>query len=347
MLPAVHCIERVNKPPPAAAPTFVIFVGMKYAVWMIAGLTLASCVTKKKYQELEASKNTLEQKLNKKVEECEGRNAEYLGKINELDGKIAFLDKRIAGYLDSLNSCHTRLSENQAYIKSLGDRLDEQKKRLAAELDTKNKTLQTKELELNSALAKAEEERIKLENLRKELEKTVARVRNLESELNRKDSAVRALKDEITKALAGFDELDIKVEYRNGKVYVSLAEKLLFKSGSIVVDPKGEEALLKLAAALNKKPDVTVTVEGHTDNKPMNGEKIKDNWDLSVLRATSIVRILTEDGKMKKSRVTASGRGETAPLADNGTPEGRAKNRRTELILTPKLDKIFEILNNN
>jgi chemotaxis protein MotB len=114
-----------------------------------------------------------------------------------------------------------------------------------------------------------------------------------------------------------------------------------------VVDPKGEEALLKLAAALNKKPDVTVTVEGHTDNKPMNGEKIKDNWDLSVLRATSIVRILTEDGKMKKSRVTASGRGETAPLADNGTPEGRAKNRRTELILTPKLDKIFEILNNN
>jgi chemotaxis protein MotB len=186
-----------------------------------------------------------------------------------------------------------------------------------------------------------------LENLRKELEKTVARVRVLENELSRKDSAVKALKDEIAKALAGFDELDIKVEYRNGKVYVSLAEKLLFKSGSTSVDPKGQEALLKLAAALNKKPDVTVTVEGHTDNKPMNGEKIKDNWDLSVLRATSIVRIMTEDGKMSAKRVTASGRAANAPIADNESAEGRAKNRRTEIILTPKLDKIFEILNNN
>lgn len=301
----------------------------------------------KKYQELENSKKELELKLNKKVSDCENRSAEYLGKISELDGNIASLDKRIGFLHDSLGNCRVKLAENQEYIHGLGDRLDEQKKRLAAELDTKNKILQTKELELNNALAKAEEERIKLENLRKELEKTVVRVRMLESELNRKDSAVRALKDEIAKALAGFDELDIKVEYRNGKVYVSMAEKLLFKSGSISVDPNGQEALLKLADALNKKPDVTVTVEGHTDNKPMNGEKIKDNWDLSVLRGTSIVRILSEDGKMNPSRITASGRGETNPISDNGSAEGRAKNRRTEIILTPKLDKIFEILNNN
>lgn len=308
---------------------------------------MTACVTKKKYQELEKSKGELEQKLNKKISDCEAQSAEYLGKISELDGNIAALDKRIGNLHDSLGNCRVKLAENQEYIRGLGDRLDEQKKRLASELDTKNKILQTKELELNNALAKAEEERIKLENLRKELEKTVARVRMLESELNRKDSAVRALKDEIAKALAGFDELDIKVEYRNGKVYVSMAEKLLFKSGSISVDPKGQEALLKLAGALNKKPDVTVTVEGHTDNKPMNGEKIKDNWDLSVLRATSIVRILSEDGKMNAARITAAGRGETAPIADNSSPEGRAKNRRTEIILTPKLDKIFEILNNN
>lgn len=320
---------------------------MKYAWLLLAGLMMTACVTKKKYQELENSKKELEQKLNKKIGDCETQSAEYLGRISELDGNIAALDKRIGNLMDSLGNCRVRLSENQDYIRSLGDRLDEQKKRLAAELDTKNKTLQTKELELNNALAKAEEERIKLENLRKELEKTVARVRTLESELNRKDSAVKALKDEIAKALAGFDELDIKVEYRNGKVYVSMAEKLLFKSGSISVDPKGQEALLKLAGALNKKPDVTVTVEGHTDNKPMNGEKIKDNWDLSVLRATSIVRILSEDGRMNPARITASGRGETNPLSDNSTAEGRAKNRRTEIILTPKLDKIFEILNNN
>jgi len=323
------------------------FVLMKYAWLLMAGLFLTACVTKKKYQELENSKKELEQKLNKKVSDCENQSAEYLGKISELDGNIAALDKRIGFLHDSLGNCRVKLAENQDYIRGLGDRLDEQKKRLAAELDTKNKILQTKELELNNALAKAEEERIKLEKLRKELEKTVARVRMLESELNRKDSAVRALKDEIAKALAGFDELDIKVEYRNGKVYVSMAEKLLFKSGSISVDPKGQEALLKLAGALNKKPDVTVTVEGHTDNKPMNSEKIKDNWDLSVLRATSIVRILSDDGKMNPSRITASGRGETNPVSDNGSAEGRAKNRRTEIILTPKLDKIFEILNNN
>jgi chemotaxis protein MotB len=320
---------------------------MKYAWLLLAGLMMTACVTKKKYQDLENSKKELEEKLNKKFGDCENQSAEYLGRISELDGNIAALDNRIGKLHDSLGNCRVRLSENQDYIRSLGDRLDEQKKRLAAELDTKNKTLQTKELELNNALAKAEEERIMLENLRKELEKTVARVRVLENELSRKDSAVKALKDEIAKALAGFDELDIKVEYRNGKVYVSLAEKLLFKSGSTSVDPKGQEALLKLAAALNKKPDVTVTVEGHTDNKPMNGEKIKDNWDLSVLRATSIVRIMTEDGKMSAKRVTASGRAANAPIADNESAEGRAKNRRTEIILTPKLDKIFEILNNN
>ena len=320
---------------------------MKYAWLLLAGLMMTACVTKKKYQDLENSKKELEEKLNKKIGDCENQSAEYLGRISELDGNIAALDNRIGKLHDSLGNCRVRLSENQDYIRSLGDRLDEQKKRLAAELDTKNKTLQTKELELNNALAKAEEERIMLENLRKELEKTVARVRVLENELSRKDSAVKALKDEIAKALAGFDELDIKIEYRNGKVYVSLAEKLLFKSGSTSVDPKGQEALLKLAAALNKKPDVTVTVEGHTDNKPMNGEKIKDNWDLSVLRATSIVRIMTEDGKMSAKRVTASGRAANAPIADNESAEGRAKNRRTEIILTPKLDKIFEILNNN
>ena len=322
------------------------FVGMKY-FWILATLSLGSCIVPmKKYKELEAAKALAEQKLNKKITECETRNEELLGTIRNLEGQRASLDKRIAEILDSLNMCHNQLAENTAFIKSLGDQLGEQKQRLAAELDAKNKAIQQKELELNSALAKAEIERGKVETIRQELEKTSARVKSLESELNRKDSAVRALKDEITKALSGFDKLDIKVENRNGKVYVSLAEKLLFKSGSISVDPKGQEALIKLAAALNKKPDVTVIVEGHTDNKPMNSEKIKDNWDLSVLRATSIVRILTEDGKMNDNRITASGRGETTPVADNSSAEGRSKNRRTEIILSPKLDKILDILNN-
>ena len=154
------------------------------------------------------------------------------------------------------------------------------------------------------------------------------------------------LKDAIIKALAGFEKLDVKVEYRNGKVYVILPEKLLFKSGSTSVDPKGQEALIELAKALNKKADVQVAVEGHTDNVPMNGESIKDNWDLSVLRATSIARILISDANMNPKRIQAVGRGDTQPVAGNDTPEGRAKNRRTEIVLTPQLDKILEILNN-
>lgn len=308
---------------------------------------ISSCVSTKKFKELETAKLQSENNLKGKIADCETLNAGLRDNITEMEGKRASLDKQIATLWDSLSKCRNELAENEAYIKSLGDQLDEQKQKLATELEAKNKALQLKEIQLNDAMAKAEAERVNVEKLREELEKTSARARNLERELNNKDSAVKALKDEIAKALSGFDELDIKVENRNGKVYVSLAEKLLFKSGSISVDPKGKEALMKLATALNQKADVQVTVEGHTDNKPMNSEKIKDNWDLSVLRATSITRILTEDGKMDANRVIATGRGETQPVADNATPEGRAKNRRTEIILTPRLDKILDILNSN
>ncbi|MBS3914912.1 MAG: OmpA family protein [Bacteroidetes bacterium] len=315
--------------------------------WIALGVSMVSCVSMKKYKELETAKSISEQKLNNKLKDCETLSAGQLNQIAELDGRRTALEKQVALLTDSLNLCHNELAENEAFIQSLGNQLDEQKRKLAEELEAKNKMLQNKEIELNNALARVELERINVEKLRNELEKTSTRVKNLERELNNKDSAVKALKDEITKALSGFDALDIKVENRNGKVYVSMAEKLLFKSGSIAVDPKGKEALVKLAVALNQKPDVQVSVEGHTDNKPMNSEKIKDNWDLSVLRATSIIRILTEEGKMNSNRITASGRGETQPVASNDTPDGRSLNRRTEIILTPRLDKILDILNSN
>lgn len=304
-------------------------------------------MTTKKYKDLETAKAVSEKKLNNKIADCETRNERCLENVVELEGRKAFLEREISKLNDSLRACKDDLAENEAYIQSLGNKLDEQKKKLATELEAKNKMLQQKEIELNNAMAKAEAERSNVEKLRLELEKTSGRVKILEKELSNKDSAVQALKEEISKALSGFDVLDIKVENRNGKVYVSLAEKLLFKSGSITVDPKGKEALIKLAGALKQKPDIQVAVEGHTDNKPMNSEKIKDNWDLSVLRATSIVRILTEDGKMDGKRITANGRGETQPVATNDTPEGRSLNRRTEIILTPKLDKILDIINNN
>ena len=255
---------------------------------------------------------------------------------------------RASALNDSLQICQRQMSENKTYLENLGENLTEKQRKLAQEIEQKNKAIASKELELNDALAEAEKERLRLQKIRQELEVVSQRVIELEAELRRKDSAVLLLKEAILKALAGFEELDIQVEYKNGKVYVILPEKLLFKSGSITVDPKGIEALVQIAKALNEKNDVQIGVEGHTDNVPMKeSEKMKDNWDLSVLRATSISRILIKQGGISDKRISAVGRGETMPIASNDTPEGRAKNRRTEIILTPQLDKILEILNQN
>lgn len=321
---------------------------MKFA-WSVicVGLTLFSCVSQKKYDALNRDKDSTVIALNTKIDDCGNVNTTLKGENTSLQDRIEVQNLTISKLKDSLQICGIALEESQEYIQTLGATHDDQKLKVAAEIDKKNKAIQAKELELNKALASAEAERLRLETARKELEKVSGRVKDLEAELRRKDSAVILLKDAIIKALAGFEKLDVKVEYRNGKVYVILPEKLLFKSGSTSVDPKGQEALVELAKALNKKPDVQVAVEGHTDNVPMNGETIKDNWDLSVLRATSIAKIMINEGKLGAKRISANGRGETMPVASNETPEGRAKNRRTEIILTPQLDKILNILNNN
>ncbi len=141
----------------------------------------------------------------------------------------------------------------------------------------------------------------------------------------------------------GFDSDELSVEMRDGKVYVSMSDKLLFKSGSDAVEPKGVEAVKKIADVMNKNTDINMAVEGHTDSIPIKTNRFKDNWDLSVARATSVVRILTGDG-VDATRLTASGKGEFSPKADNSTKEGRATNRRTELVLSPKLNELLQLL---
>jgi len=152
------------------------------------------------------------------------------------------------------------------------------------------------------------------------------------------------LKNSIADALINYNTDELSVFTKNGNVYVSLAEKLLFKSGSDVVDPKGKEALKTLAEVLNTTKDITVMIEGHTDNVPIKTSKHKDNWDLSTARATAILRILSNDNGFDSNRITASGQGEFHPLQSNDTPEGRAANRRTEIILTPNLSELFRLL---
>jgi chemotaxis protein MotB len=139
----------------------------------------------------------------------------------------------------------------------------------------------------------------------------------------------------------------LTIEQKNGKVYVSLEERLLFSSGSTVVDPKGEEALKQLGKVLAKDININVLIEGHTDNVPIKGGAIKDNWDLSVMRATSVVRILTKNDKIDPVRLTPAGRSEYLPIDPGNTAEARKKNRRIEVILTPKLDELLQVLETN
>jgi chemotaxis protein MotB len=169
------------------------------------------------------------------------------------------------------------------------------------------------------------------------------RLQRLQELLTQQKNQSDQLKNKMTEALKGFNSSDLSVVQKNGKVYVSLSENLLFPSGSAVVNPKGVDALSKLAAVLNLNGDVAVNIEGHTDSIPIRG-KYQDNWDLSTARANSIVRILANNYKVDPIRVVASGHSFFDPLASNSTTEGRAKNRRTEIILTPKLDEMYKLL---
>lgn len=175
-----------------------------------------------------------------------------------------------------------------------------------------------------------------------------ARLAELQEILKQKDNEVRALKDKVMNALKGYVDKGLNVYEKNGKVYVSMDEKLLFASGSWVVGTDGILALKELIKVLEQDNDINVLIEGHTDNVPFKGSgQVKDNWDLSVMRATAVVKVLLKDSKINPLRVSAAGRGEFFPIDPADTPEARAKNRRTEIILTPKLDELFKIIESN
>ena len=193
---------------------------------------------------------------------------------------------------------------------------------LSSDLEAKQKELAEKE-----ELLKNREERLKM----------------LEEIIKKQDELMTALSDRVKKALMGFEADELSVEMRDGKVYVSMSDKLLFKSGSDAVEPKGQEALIKIADVMKKNLDIGMAIEGHTDSIPIKMNCFDDNWDLSVARATSVVRILTGNG-IEPDRLTASGKGEFSPRASNSTKEGRAANRRTELVLSPKLNELMQLL---
>ncbi|MFN8406809.1 MAG: OmpA family protein [Sphingobacteriaceae bacterium] len=185
----------------------------------------------------------------------------------------------------------------------------------------------------------------KINQLSEDLKKREARLKEVEEVLRKRDEATNALKDKLQKALLGFQQSGLSVDIRNGKVYVSLTDKLLFDTGSIIIDEKGKLALQELAKVLKNQPEINISVEGHTDNQRVaHLGQIKDNWDLSVLRATSVVRYLTEIEKIENTRITATGKGEFQPIASGSTPDSRSRNRRIEIVLSPKLDELYNLI---
>ncbi|WKV11658.1 OmpA family protein [Marivirga harenae] len=299
-----------------------------------------ACVTQKKYDELlaekvktDAEKMELEDKVEMKNNTIESLESQLLEAQEELEqSKKAYQASQSS--LDSLQQQYETLNDYYDKLMSSSGKL--------------NKDLSNKEKQLLQMEADLEISKQRNDELAANLAEREERVAELEKVLADKEAAVNALKQKVSEALLNFKENDLTVEVKNGKVYVSLAEQLLFNSGSTVVDAKGAEALKKLAQVLKDSRDVNIVVEGHTDNVPISGNNkyLKDNWDLSVLRATSIVRILTQNGA-SPDRVTAAGKGEFAPKAANENAEGRKENRRTEIILTPKLDELFQILESN
>ena len=226
---------------------------------------------------------------------------------------------------DLLNENLTRLRKDTAEMRR---NIRSYKEMLSANMGEQDK--------LNELLTK------KMQEL-DERERTINQLQDMMTSLN--DKVQNILKG-VKEALMGFSSDELSVREENGKIYVALSDKLLFQSGSATVDKRGKEALAKLASVLNQQKDVDVNIQGHTDTKPIHTARFADNWDLSVIRATSVVRILTTEYGVSPLQIEPSGKGEFVPVADNESAEGRSKNRRTEIIIAPKLDELLKIINN-
>ncbi len=306
-------------------------------------LTLAiSCVSPKVYKELEGKYNNLK-KENRTLSD---ENETLLTAKNKAESELGQLQKTYDETLaqrNKLQGDYNALKANYDNLTASYDALEKNSSASIAENVKKNRELLA-ELEAKEQALAAENARLK--SLESDLKNRSERVAELESLIAAKDAAMTALKDAISRALTDFEGKGLTIEQRDGKVYVSMENKLLFGSGSWAVGTQGRQAVQQLGSVLGDNPDIAVLIEGHTDNVPYKGNsQLSGNWDLSTKRATAIVNILRENSSIKAENLTAAGRGEFAPIATNDTAEGKARNRRIEVILTPKLDEISKLLN--
>ena len=294
-----------------------------------------SCVSKKIYGDLE-NKYTDLKKENRSLSD---ENESLLKAKNKLESEKEALEKN----LNKIKSERDKLTADQKALNEKMDRLQDSYKALEK---NSNEALQDNLKKNRDLLAELEAKEKALSIEQERFNKNAERLKELEDKIAAKEATMRKLKETLSKALNGFEGKGLTVEQKNGKVYVSMENKLLFNSGSWSVGSEGKKAVVELGKVLGDNPDIAVLIEGHTDNDPYGGSgPIADNWDLSTKRATAIVAILSENRAINKKNLTAAGRGEFSPLATNDTAEGKAKNRRIEIILTPRLDEIAEMLN--
>ena len=228
--------------------------------------------------------------------------------------------------------------------RNTGNQMSVQIKNLMRDTTKMGNSIRQYQSMLNVNMTEQEKLNALLNQKKNELNERECTINELQQMINAQNEKVRKLLSSVKDALLGFSSDELTVREKDGKVYVAMSDKLLFQSGSARLDKRGEEALGKLAEVLNKQTDIDVFIEGHTDNKPINTVQFKDNWDLSVIRATSVVRILIKNYNVNPLQIQPRGRGEYMPVDDNETAEGRSKNRRTEIIMAPKLDKLFQML---
>ncbi len=333
---------------------------MKYLILFIllAGC-IVGCVPMKQFQDLKTENKQNENELANVQSENDRLTVEGKEQKAEID--------RLKKEVDQLEKDTLRLAKKNWVLKNQNNELSNQYSDYLKQLSAKNnnkdnaallahlQSLHEELLRREDALNKSESDlelkrkrllatQEKVEGLNNELSSQSKRLRELEKALSEKDSLMTALRKTVADALTGFSNDELAVHIKNGKVYVSMEEKLLFSSGSYTVSQDGVRALAKIASVLQKHKDINVVVEGHTDDVPYKSSVLLDNWDLSVKRATSVVRIILSEAKIDPGRVTAAGRSKYVPLVNEETVEARRKNRRTEIILSPNLNQVFDIL---
>ena len=316
----------------------------KLLLFALLGLFSTSCISTKVHKTLQEKYDILANEadqLRQKNEIRDSENTELQRTLTATRRDVLILQADTTSKFDELRALTTkydRLSKQYDYLLDNNNTLitasARENKTLMDQLNTMQTRLQAKEDSLNTE--------------RRLLERGQRRVNELEGVINRKDSTVAYVRQKVSDALLGFNGNGLTVNMRDGKVYVSLENSLLFAPGSWNVAANGQVALENLAKVLAENADITVLVEGHTDNDAYRGQsQVKDNWDLSVLRATNVVKILTKNAGMNPERITAAGRGEFVPLVDNSSEENKAINRRTEIILTPDLTELANLLEGN